>query len=66
MTVLWLSVLLAIHSALASPILPDWNSAQQTLENHNGDDVPAGWHDPRLNGGRFLDVRCIVSSLIFY
>lgn len=52
MPILWLWLSLAIYSAFAFPLS---NVAQQSLGKSNIEDVFIGWHDPRLNGGRFLD-----------
>lgn len=56
MTVLWLWGFLLIHSVFSYPFLFNWNTPQKTL-GENDDEVRVGWHDPRVNGGRFLDVR---------
>jgi len=55
MTVLALWLLIFICSALAAPLLADQGNAQSTLRKSTGSDALAGWYDPRLNGGRFLD-----------
>jgi hypothetical protein len=59
MAIFWLWLSLAIHSAFASPFF-NWNAAQQTLGKSNTNLIRVGWYDPRLNGGRFLDVRYII------
>lgn len=42
----------------ASPAITPQHPGQTTLGVNGGsEEVLFGWHDPRLNGGRFLDVR---------
>jgi hypothetical protein len=50
-----------LAAALASPL--DFHGSQTVLEADFGNvnltasgDAPIGWYDPRMNGGRFLDV----------
>lgn len=37
---------------------------QQVLSDGTDDNAEAGWIDPRLNGGRLLDVKCSFISKV--
>jgi len=52
MSVILLIILFSLYSVIASPVF-DSQQPTQTILVEN--ELPVGWLDPRLNGGRFLD-----------
>lgn len=64
--VLWLSLCFFALQVTAGPKLSgqgqaafasDSTPSEDSRGKENGTDVSTGWVDPRINGGRFLDVR---------
>lgn len=64
--VLWLSLCFFALPVTAGPKLSgqdqtaftsDSSPSENNRGKENGTDVSTGWVDPRINGGRFLDVR---------